>query len=191
MKILWIAGVPRSTPGKVCAYMKNWLIGLLFALFALSASFAHADENFFTPTNSRACTDRSRPEFGLWRCPGPAGYVAEYFDEGNLAAVSIWTSSRTPKTKTSISWRGAGRVFGEKLQWRVNNGRPVAAILRAWRTETKSDGKERELEEIIVLKIAPEGSCRVASVDARRAGANEVAQRRSDEAASLPCLEDR
>jgi hypothetical protein len=81
-------------------------------------------------------------------------------------------------------------VFGEKLQWRINNGRPVAAILRVWRTDTKSDGQERELEELILLKAAPEGSCRVASIDARQTGANELAQKRSHEVASLPCLQD-
>ena len=170
--------------------MKNWLIGLLCALFAFSASFARADENFFTPTHARACTDRSRSEFGLRRCLGPAGYVAELADEGNLAAVSIWMPSRRRKAAQSITWRGAGRVFGEKLQWRINHGQPVAAILRVWRTDTKSDGQERELEELILLKISPEGSCRVASIDAHQAGANDLAQGRSDEVASLPCLKD-
>jgi len=170
--------------------MKNRLIGLLFALFALSASFAHADENFFTPTNSRACTDRSRPEFGLWRCLGPAGYVAEYFDEGNLAAVSIWMPSRTSKAKTSISWRGAGRVFGEKLQWKISAGRPVAAILRIWRTDTKSDGQEREVEELMILRVWSDGACRVGSIEARQRGANEIAERQSEGADALPCLDD-
>jgi hypothetical protein len=177
--------------GTVCAYMKNRLIGLLFALFVLSASFAHADENFFTPTNSRTCSDRSRPEFGLWRCPGPAGYVAEYFDEGNFAAVSIWMPSHTPKAKTSISWRGAGRVFGEKLQWKISAGRPVAAILRVWRrTDAKSDGQERELEELIVLRVSIDGACRVASIDGRQRGANGIAERRSEGVSMLPCLDD-
>src|SRR5882724_10489726 len=94
------------------------------------------------------------------------------------------------KAKTPITWRGVGRVFGDKLQWRINNGRPVAAVLRIWRTDTKSDGQERELEELIVLKIAPEGSCRVASIDARQRGANEIAERKSEGVSILPCLDD-
>jgi hypothetical protein len=169
--------------------MKNRFIGLLFSL-ALLPSLALADENLFTPTNGRACTDHSRSEFSLRRCPGPGGYVAEFADEGNLAAISIWMPSRKRKAAQSITWRGAGRVFGEKLQWRINHDQPVAAILRVWRTDTKSDGQERELEELILLKITPEGSCRVASIDARQAGANELAQRQSEEVASLPCLQD-
>jgi hypothetical protein len=88
---------------------------LLCALSALSASFAHADQNVFTPTNGRACADHSRGEFGWWRCPGSGRYAAEFADEGNLAAASIWMPSHAPKATNSITWRGAGRVFGE--QW--------------------------------------------------------------------------
>jgi hypothetical protein len=170
--------------------MTSRLSGLLLALSALSASIAQAEENIFMPTSGPACTDRSHSEFGSWRCPGPGGYVAEYSDEGNIAGVSIWMPRQKRKAASAITWRGAGRVFGEKLQWRVDKGRPLAAVLRIWRTDTNSDGQERVVEELIALKVAPEGSCRVASIDARQAGANEIAQRRSDEAASLPCLED-
>jgi hypothetical protein len=170
--------------------MKKRLIGLLCALSALSASLAHSDENVFTPTNGPACADHSLAAFGWWRCPGAGRYVAEFADEGNLAAVSIWMPSHAPKATKSINWRGAGRVFGEKLQWRVDNGRPVAAILRVWRTDTKLDGQEREVEELIVLRVSIDGACRVASIDGRQHGANEIAERQSDRASALPCLDD-
>jgi hypothetical protein len=87
--------------------MKKPLIGLLCALSALSASFAHADQNVFTPTNGPACADHSPAEFGWWRCRGPGRYVAEFADEGNLAAVSIWMPSHAPKATRSFTWRGA------------------------------------------------------------------------------------
>jgi hypothetical protein len=170
--------------------MNNWMIRLLCTVSALSVSLAQADENVFTPTNGPACTDRSRAEFSSWRCPGPGRYVAEFADEGNLAAVLISMPSRAPKVTKSITWRGAGRIFGEKLQWRVDNGRPVAAILRIWRTDTTSEGQEREVEELIVLRISIDGACRVASIDGRQRGANEIAERQSNGAGSLPCLED-
>jgi hypothetical protein len=170
--------------------MRKWLFGLLGALSALSVSTAHADVSIFTLTSGSTCKDRSRAEFGSWRCPGPGGYVAEFGDEGNLAAISVWMPSKRRRATQFITWRGIGRVFGEKLQWRVNNGRPVAAILRIWRADTKSGGEERELEELIVLKIAREGSCRVASTDARQRGANEIAERQSEGADALPCLDD-
>ena len=108
-----------------------------------------------------------------------------------MVGVSIWMPRHAPKATKSITWRGAGRVFGKKLQWRVENGRPVAAVLRVWRVDKKSDGQELEVEELILLKVEPEGSCRVASIDARQSGASEAAQKRSEEAAALPCLKNR
>lgn len=170
--------------------MKQPLIGLLCALSALSASLAHADGNVFTLTNGPACMDHSRAEFSSWRCPGPGGFVAEYSDEGNVAGVSIWMPHHAPKATKSITWRGAGRVFGDKLQWRVDGGRPVAAILRLWRTGTRSDGQEREVEELMVLRVSIDGACRVASVDGRQRGASEIAERQSEAASVLPCLDD-
>jgi hypothetical protein len=166
------------------------LIGTLFALSAFFSSFAHAEENTFTPTRGHACTDRSRAEFSSSRCAGPSGYVAEYDDEGNVVAVAIWMPSYTRKADRAITWRGTGRIFGEKLQWRLRGGDPVAAILRIWRLDVTSDGQEREVSELIVFKIRPAGSCRVASVDARQAAANETALTLSGQVTSLPCLQD-
>lgn len=170
--------------------MKKWLIRLLCAVSALSASSAQAAENVFTHTNGPACTDRSRAEISSWRCPGPGRYVAEFADEGNLAAVSIWMPSRAPRATRSITWRGTGRVFGDKLQWRVDNGRPVAAILRIWRTDATVEGQEREVEELIVLRLSSDAACRVASIDGRQRGANEIAERQSEDASVLPCRID-
>jgi len=95
-----------------------------------------------------------------------------------------------PKATKSITWRGAGRVFGKKLQWRVENGRPVAAVLRVWRVDKKSDGQELEVEELAILQVSIDGACRVASIDARQRGANEIAERQSNGASALPCLDD-
>jgi hypothetical protein len=159
-------------------------------LWALSASFAHADESVFTPTNGPSCTHRSRAQFGSWRCPGPRRYVAEYGDEGNIVGISIWMLRPKHNGGRAINWRGAGRIFGDKLQWRINNGQPVAAILRIWRTETTLEGQEREVEEVIILRVSVDGACRVASIDGRQRGANEIAQRQSEGASVLPCLDD-
>jgi hypothetical protein len=143
------------------------LIGFLGILSALSVSTAHATESIFTPTNGSTRTDHSRAEYGSWRCPGPGGYVTEFGDEGNVVGVSVWVPRQKQNAPPAISWRGAGRVFGEKLQWKISAGQPAAAILRVWRTATKPDGSEREVEELMILRLSAEkGACRVASIDA-------------------------
>ncbi|CEG09232.1 hypothetical protein BN961_02655 [Afipia felis] len=142
----------------------------------------------YAPTHGPSCDDRSREGFNQWRCPGPVGYVAEYMDEGNIAGIAIWRPNAQRASSHAVSWRGAGRVFGEKLEWRLREGHPHAAILRIWRLVTDANGRDHEFEELMILKIAPSGACRVASVNARQPQANEIAQRMSDGAATAPCV---
>ncbi len=170
--------------------MRPACVGLIFGLLTVGISAVHAAEvsYIYTPTHGPSCKDRSREGFSRWRCPGPAGYVAEYADEGNIAGIALWHPTRQQHSPLSVSWRGAGRVFGEKVEWRMAAGLPHAAILRIWRIDTASAGREREAEELVVLKVSPSGACRVASVDARQPRANEIAQRMSDGAATSPCL---
>lgn len=164
--------------------------GLIAGLLSMAAPTVHSAQGsyVYTPTHGASCADRSCEEVSRWRCPGPAGYVAEYVDEGNIAGISLWHPARQRRSPLSVSWRGAGRVFGEKLEWRMMAGLPYAAILRIWRIDAAADGREREIEELVVLKVSPSGACRVASVNARQPQANEIAQRMSDGAATSPCL---
>lgn len=155
---------------------------------AVPAVHAAQGSYVYTPTHGASCADRSGEAFNQWRCPGPAGYVAEYADEGNIAGIAIWRPTQQQRASLSVSWRGAGRVFGEKLEWRMMAEGPYAVILRIWRIDSSADGREREVEELMVLKVSSTGACRVASINARQPQANEIAQRMSDGAATSPCL---
>jgi hypothetical protein len=113
--------------------------------------------------------------------------VAEYADEGNIAGIALWHPTRQQRSPLSVSWRGAGRVLGDKLEWRMTAGLPYAAILRIWRIDAAADGREREVEELMVLRVSPIGACRVASVNAPAASERDRA-RMSNSAATSPCL---
>jgi hypothetical protein len=156
-------------------------------ILAVLPSHAQAPR-IYTPTHGTSCVDRSRAQFQAWRCPGPHGYVAEYFDDGNMAGVAIWNPARSRAAQVSIPWRGAGRVFDNLLEWHLRDGGPSAAILRIWRIATTAEGHERELEELMVLKLQPVGTCRIGSVSARQADANLRAQEIASLALSMPCL---
>jgi hypothetical protein len=164
---------------------------LAFALTIASMVAASAAQSLYTTTRGPACKDGSKAHFSVWRCPGPAGYAAEYSDEGNLAAIALWIPGPTSRrAATSLVWRGGGRVFGHLLEWRIDRENPVAAILRIWRLDASSAGGSEPQEELVLLKLRPEGSCRVVTVPARRPNANEVARALSSQVGSMPCLGD-
>ena len=107
-----------------------------------------------------------------------------------MVAVTI-SSRASPRraTAATVIFRGSGKVFGDKLQWLVEDGRPQAAILRVWRTETSQEGAESEVQELIVFKVQSASACRYAVVKASQASANELAVARGLEASSAACPE--
>jgi hypothetical protein len=149
---------------------------------------ASAAESLYTRTRGPACTDGSKAYLSVRRCPGPSGYAAEYTDEGNVAGLAVWLPGPTRRrATTSVVWRGGGRVFGDLLEWRIDRENPVAAILRIWRMDG-SAGRDETEEELVLLRVRPEGSCRVASVQTRRRDANEFVRAMSALVALMPCL---
>ena len=97
--------------------MRGLLVGALLAV-VMPASGALADASGLHPARGTLCQDRSKPEFGYWICPGPGGYVASFSDEGNLSAVSI-ARGKARKPATTSEFLGAGRVFGDKVEWHL------------------------------------------------------------------------
>ena len=109
-----------------------------------------------------------------------------------FATKAIWRLSRSArpgrgKRAAAYVFSGRGRVFGEIVNWRVDDDTPTAAVLRIWCAATQADGSELEVQELAVFKITPEESCRVATVGARQPAANEAARRLASEAVRMPC----
>lgn len=142
----------------------------------------------YTPTNGPTCRDHSREHMGEWICPGPGGAAAYFADEGNMAAVVLGTRSGA-KDVLGSSWqfRGAGKVFGDKIEWHVVDGRPRAAVLRVWRTDTAADGTDKELQELAVFAINQKQSCFMTAVPARQANANSIASKEAERVSGLAC----
>ena len=82
---------------------------------------------------------------------------------------------------------GAGKSFGDKVQWVVRDGRPKAAVLRIWRRKGPDD--DTEIQELAVFAINQRLVCAYAMVDTHRPNANETAAHQAEAAADWQCTE--
>ena len=72
--------------------------------------------------------------------------------ETSSALASPRVRSAAHKSKSTANWRGSGKVFGDKLQWVMQDGRPGAAIIPVRRVNITKDGAEREVQELKVFR---------------------------------------
>jgi hypothetical protein len=96
-------------------------------------------------------------------------------DEGNIAAVVIGLAKDWRRTGSTSQFRGAD-VFGKKIEWHVQSGKPKSAVLRVWKTGDLDSGASRNLQHLEVYAINPTKTCLYAVVDAIAAGANAKAE---------------
>ncbi|WP_244597922.1 MULTISPECIES: hypothetical protein [Afipia] len=149
---------------------------------------AYAAESLYTRTSGPECRDSgSKEEFNAWQCPGPGGYSAGFSDEGNLVAFKIFRTGQRDDEPVLI-WRGADDVFGDKLEWRLSGGKPIAAILRAWRVDTDQDGHDHVTQELLVVSLRGQRPCKVGAVSVHEPHANRRARALADSIA--PCQAD-
>lgn len=159
----------------------------IITVAALIASFAvgeaRAAEFAYSATGGAACTIiRSNREFNSWRCPGPAGYSAVFHDLGNMVAVELGPTKREKAiSEDGLMWRGVEKSLGDKVEWRLMNGKPYAAIVRIRRQDFDEKANiPRTVEELLVIKVSSQGACRVGAVDGKRPDTNNVAREMAD-----------
>jgi len=156
---------------------------IVVLLLSLLAGSARAD-TIFTPASGPKCKQESKEGFGLWTCPGPAGYAVRLADEGNMVALTIAPARSIEKAPPTAQWRGAGKAFGDKVQWIVRNGVPRAAVIRTWR---RTDDDESEIQELSVFSIDRAKACAYGAVDVHRPEANAAALALAKQAADGRC----
>ena len=163
----------------------------LVIAFATALALAGTGSAFgqtpFTPATGPVCKDQSKEGFGLWTCPGPAGYVVRFADEGNIVSLTIAPRRSIDNVQgPTAQWRGAGKAFGDKVQWIMRAGVPKAAVIRTW---SRIGDDEREVQELSVFAINGEKACLFGAVEIHTDKANEAALARAGQAADSRCPE--
>src|SRR5262249_24189 len=72
------------------------------------ACVGHAAANsMFTRTSGPSCLDQSDEYVSIWRCPGPAGYVVGFADEGNIVGIGFGKAvCKCPRRTASVGGTG-------------------------------------------------------------------------------------
>ena len=86
----------------------------------------------------------------------------------------------------TAQWRGAGKAFGDKVQWIMRAGVPRAAVIRTW---SRVGDDEREVQELSVFAINGERACLFGAVEIHTDKANAAALARAEQAADSRCPE--
>ena len=160
------------------------MVAAALAMIGAASAFGQTP---FTPATGHACKDQSKEGFGLWTCPGPAGYVVRFADEGNIVSLTIAPKRAIERVQgPTAQWRGAGKAFGDKVQWIMRAGFPRAAIIRTW---SRVGDDEREVQELSIFAINGEKACLFGAVEIHTDKANAAALARAEQAAESRCPE--
>lgn len=150
-------------------------------LFLILATPASAAESLYTDAQ-KGCANagaRGDPSHGsMSRCRGPAGYAVVFTDEGNVVDARFGPRGRE-KNLGGLQWSGG--VAAKKVEWRMEKGRPVAAIFRVSRMNPETSVST---DYLAVAKLTPAGGCLLEMVDARASDANARARAIADEGAA-------
>jgi hypothetical protein len=150
---------------------------LAASFILLLATPASAAESVYTDAE-KGCIDigdkRAGQQGVMLRCKGPAGYAVVFTDEGNVVDARFGPRGRE-KNLGGLQWTGA--IDAKKVEWRMEDGRPVAAIFRLSKMNPETSESRPYLA---VAKVTATGGCLIELVDARATDANAKARRVAD-----------
>lgn len=159
----------------------SFAVALGAALLAMAPRPAGAVEAAYSETHGRNCHVHQLGGLTETRCKGPAGYSAIFSDCGNIVTLFIGRPGEEANFG-GLAWPARGKLYGGAIEWRLAGGRPYAAILRIFAAD-RVDGAVvdgRIVERLLIAKVTAAGACEIATIDARRAKANEEARAVAD-----------
>jgi hypothetical protein len=169
--------------------MKVFALTAVCILMLSAASFAQV-KSVYTSTNTKACrTISSNPdEAGSYEgeCRGVGGYKVRLL-EGDLRQSITLVTPKKKKQELNFWQQYSGfSSIGEKIEWRVKKGVPIALIARY--NVASGDDSTKNTAYLLVSKISATGSC-VTDVVQPSTSQNAEARRLADIASTKPCRE--
>jgi hypothetical protein len=145
---------------------------------------AYTDLNFSDKAN---CTDvtpapvEGEPENGVaFECRGYGNYVVT-FSEGDLrSSVSFGTESGDHCSARQTF--GGFNSVGNRIEWRMKDGKPIATILR-WSVSYDAEDPNKQKSWLVVTRLQEDDSCHLGYVEGAYPEANDQARWLADTAA--------
>lgn len=161
--------------------IKHLLVPFALASIAVPAR-AQTIESAYTDFNAKKCRHipgKEVEDYGEWHCKGYGGIpiLMSAGDQRINVSYGKNAAEEPAASQTLASFNGEG----DKIEWRIEKGKPFAAIMR-WST-TKPDEKGGSIRGsvLVVTKLNPGGVCHVGYVDGHaNKNANELAREIAD-----------
>lgn len=167
--------------------MKLALCLAALTAFALPVS-AEDLKSLYTQIDLKKCRQTAKPDQqvfeGAWTCKGIAGYDVFLTAADAREMVSFGKSEKDncAATKTFGGFNSAGKT----IEWRMKNGRPIAAILR-WTVSVDPEDSTKTATWLVVSKLENGTSCPMHYVAGSAPKANEAARKAADAAEAFDC----
>ena len=163
------------------------LILLVSVCLVFAGAVTAQNKSVYTSTNTKSCrTIESNPNEAGWyrgRCKGVGGYTLE-LTEGDLRQdLIVITPTKKEHDLQLTSYYPRFSAVGEKVEWRVKKGVPVALIARY---NVSKDDEGGNISYLMISKIGKKESC-VVDVIEPGAKQNERARASADAAPGKPC----
>lgn len=164
----------------------------IIVLVSIIAAFAAAtfaqNTTVYTSTRTAACkTISSNPdEAGSYEgeCPGVGGYKVRLLEGDIRQTLNIITPAKKTFELNFWSFYGGFSSIGEKIEWRLKKGVPVALIARFNVADFEDSSKSTSY--LMISKISKTESC-VTDIVLPMAKQNEEARKLADGASGKPC----
>lgn len=123
-----------------------------------------------------------------YRCPGAAGYALMVHDwDARMTVDVVAPGGRTYPLRYSGVISSAFSSLGPRAEWRMQDGKPIALIVRVNVFENP-DTPNQTTSYLSVAKITPRETCVTDRIPPTTANANEAARQAADRSASRPCM---
>jgi hypothetical protein len=117
---------------------------------------------------------------GSWLCKG-YGDLKIYFAEGDLRQFVAFGKSPEKTCAAEQTFSGFNSA-NTTIEWRLKNGKPIAAIQR-WTVSYDPEDSAKTKTWLVVTRIEPGNSCRMAVVEGAFPNANVKAREIADQSA--------